>query len=204
MHFISLAIALIPYFHLVRFVASSTSNPILFTLSSTCLLHVCFGLPHFRCSFTASINVFFRTLSYSLLTICPYHLTPFFAFAILFNVFFKPSISINFSFSDYAFYPPISQHRFISPWPFPFFLRLPSQFPSNIICILCGNDESINLFHDAKAPGEAVKDQMVTLVYRTQMQQLTIHKQKGKKKNKIIPSLHDDTTSIRLLSYRSI
>ena len=37
------------------------------------------------------------------------------------------------------------------------------------------NDQSINLFHDAKAQGEAVKDQMVTLVCRTQMQQLTIH-----------------------------
>ena len=48
--------------------------------------------------------------------------------------------------------------------------------------------QSINLFHDAKAQGEAVKDQMVTLVHRTQMQQLTIHEQKGGKKeqNKII------------------
>ena len=66
--------------------------------------------------------------------------------------------------------------------------------------------QSINLFHDAKAQGEAVKDQIVTLVCRTQMQQLTIHEQKGvheqktiheQKKNKIISSLHDGTTSIR-------
>ena len=35
MHLISLTIALTPYFHLVRFAASSTSNPSLFTLSST-------------------------------------------------------------------------------------------------------------------------------------------------------------------------
>ena len=96
MHLISLAIALTPYFHLVRFAAFSTSNPILFTLSSTCFLHVCFGLSHFRCPFTASINAFFRTLSYFLLTTCLYHLTPF-AFAILSNIFLKPSISINFS-----------------------------------------------------------------------------------------------------------
>ena len=33
-------------------------------------------------------------------------------------------------------------------------------------------------FQDAKAQGEAVKDQMVISVYRTQMQQLTIHEQK--------------------------
>ena len=41
---------------------------------------------------------------------------------------------------------------------------------------------SINLFHDAKAQGEAMKGQMVTLVYRTQMQQRMIHEQKRKKK----------------------
>ena len=155
MHFIPLAIALTPYFHLIRFVASSISNPILFTLSSTCLLHVCFGLPHFRCPFTASINAFFTTLSYFLLTTCPYHLTPF-TFAILSTVFFKPSISIHFPLSDYAFYPLISLHTLISQWLFSFFLesfflRLPSRFPSNIICILFGNDEG-NHQHDSSDP----------------------------------------------------
>ena len=95
-HLIPSGIALTPYFHLVRFAAFSTSNPIPFTLSSICLPHICFGLPRYRCPFTAGINVFFRTLSYSLLTTCPYRLTPF-AFAILTNVFFKPNISINSS-----------------------------------------------------------------------------------------------------------
>ena len=55
------------------------------SLSPSCpicsLLHVCFGLPRFRFSFTSSINALFGTPSSSLLTTCPYHLTPF-AFAI--------------------------------------------------------------------------------------------------------------------------
>ena len=73
MHVISSVIALTPSLHLVRFAASSTSNPILFTLSLTCLLHVCFGLPRFRCPFISSINVLFRMLSpSSLLTTCLY------------------------------------------------------------------------------------------------------------------------------------
>ena len=55
--------SLSPSSHLVRFAASSTSNPILFTFYSTCLLHICFGLPRFRCPYTSSINAFFRTLS---------------------------------------------------------------------------------------------------------------------------------------------
>ena len=37
-------------------------------------------------------------------------------------------------------------HTLISPWLFPFFLRLSSQFSSNITCILFGNDEGINQF----------------------------------------------------------
>ena len=35
-------------------------------------------------------------------------------------------------------------HAFISPWLFPFFLRLPSRVSSNILCILFGNDEGIH------------------------------------------------------------
>ena len=62
--------------------------------------------------------------------------------------------------------------------------------------------QSINLFHDAKAQGEAVKDQMVTLVYRTQMQQFTIHEQKGKKKkeqnNIIISWWHNFNQTFKL------
>ena len=51
-------ITLTPSYHHVRLAASSTSNSILFTLSSTCLLHICFGLSQFRCPFTSSINAF--------------------------------------------------------------------------------------------------------------------------------------------------
>ena len=48
--------SLSPSSHLVRFAGSSSCNPILFTFSSTCLLHICFGLPQFRCPFTSSIS----------------------------------------------------------------------------------------------------------------------------------------------------
>ena len=68
MHLITSAFALTPSLHLVRFAASSTSNPILFALSSTCLLHLCFGLPRFRCLFTSSINALFRMSSFLTLT----------------------------------------------------------------------------------------------------------------------------------------
>ena len=65
MHLIPSAITLTSSLHLVCFAASSTSNPILSTLSSTCLLHVCFCLVHFRCLFTSNINALFRTLYHS-------------------------------------------------------------------------------------------------------------------------------------------
>ena len=60
------------------------------------LLHICFGLPRFRCPFTSSINAFFRTLTLSLLTTCLYYNTPF-TFAILSKVSSKLSIFINSS-----------------------------------------------------------------------------------------------------------
>ena len=89
MHLIPLAIALTPslcnLLHLQR-----NSFYTLFNLSQPCLL-----LPFsFRCPFTSSINVLFRTLSSFLLSTCPYHFTPF-AFAILSHVSFKPSVSIS-------------------------------------------------------------------------------------------------------------
>ena len=74
----------------------SICNPIFFTLSSTCLFHVIFGRPRFRCPFTSIIIAFFSILSSSLLIKCPYHVTPF-VFAIQSNVFFKPNISISSS-----------------------------------------------------------------------------------------------------------
>ena len=53
------------FLHLARFAASSIPIPVIFTFSSTCLLHVCSDLPRFRCPFTSSMNDHFRTLSYS-------------------------------------------------------------------------------------------------------------------------------------------
>ena len=126
-HLIPSAIALTPSFHLVRFPASSIFNPTFLTLSSTCLLHVSFGRPHFRSSFTSIIIAFFSIISSFLLITCPYHLTPF-AFAILSNVFFKPNISISFSifFLSTSFTPHIA-----SPWLFQFFSKLPFHSLSN-------------------------------------------------------------------------
>ena len=95
MYYIPSAIALTPSLHLVRSAASSIFHPTFFTLSSTCLFHVIFGRPRFRCPFT-SIIIAFSILSSFLLITCPYHLTSF-AFAILSNVFFKPYISISSS-----------------------------------------------------------------------------------------------------------
>ena len=73
----------------------------------TQFIHVLFNLPpphllwpssisRLFALFTSSINAFFRTLSSSLLITCSYHNT-LFTFAILSNVSFKPSISINSS-----------------------------------------------------------------------------------------------------------
>ena len=62
-----------------------------------------------------------------LLQHCPYHIAPF-TFVILSNAFFKPSVS---SAPHYSFYPPVTLHTLISPWLFPFFLRL--LFSSNTV-----------------------------------------------------------------------
>ena len=77
MHLIPSAIAPTLSLHLARSVASSTLNPIFFIFSTTCFFHVCFGRPRFRGPFTSNIIAFFKMLSSSLLTTCPYHLTPF-------------------------------------------------------------------------------------------------------------------------------
>ena len=94
-HLIPSAIALTPSLHLVRSAASWIFNSSYSTVSSTCLLLVVFGRPRFRIPFTSSI-IAFSILSSFLQITCPYYLTPF-AFAILSNVSFKPSISISSS-----------------------------------------------------------------------------------------------------------
>ena len=96
MHLIPSAIAPTPSLHLARSKASSTLNPIFFIFSSTCFFHVCFGRPRFHGPFTSNIIAFFKKLSSSLLTTCPYHLTPF-ALAILSKVSFRPSIFMSSS-----------------------------------------------------------------------------------------------------------
>ena len=100
-------------------------------------LHICFGLPRFRCPFNSSINAFFRTLSSSLVTACPCHNTH---LSLPFYLIFPPKPAFS-STPHYSFYPLISLHTLISAWHFPFFLRLPSRFPSNIICTLLENEE---------------------------------------------------------------
>ena len=97
MHLIPSAIAPTPSLHLARSVSSSTLNPIFSIFSSTCFFHVCFGRPRFCGPFTSNIIAFFKMLSSSLLTTCPYHLTPF-ALAILSKVSFRPSIFISLLF----------------------------------------------------------------------------------------------------------
>ena len=96
------------------------------------LFHICFGLPQFCCPFTPSIIAFFKTLSSSFLTTILYSPLPFY-------LMFPPN-PVFPSPPHYSFYPLILLHTLISPWLFPFFLRLPSRFPSNIICILFGNE----------------------------------------------------------------
>ena len=111
MHLIPSAIALTPSLHLARSVASSNLNPIFFIFFSTCFFHVCFGHPRFRGPFTSNIIAFFKMLSSSLLTTCPYHLTPF-ALAILFKFPSDPAFS---SAPQYSFYPLVLLHTLISP-----------------------------------------------------------------------------------------
>ena len=114
-----------------------------------------------------SINTFFRTLPSSLLTTCPCHNTP---FILPLYLIFPPNPAFS-STPHYSFYPLISLHTLISAWHFPFFLRLPSQFPSNIICTLFGNDEGIHqldssdpildLAPTSNLDGEQVKEMFV-------------------------------------------
>ena len=86
------AIARTPSRHLSRLRASSF-KPIFSVSSSTCFLQVFFGHPHFLLPLTSRFRATLKTLSSSLLSTCPYHLTPF-AVANRSIVSFNPNISI--------------------------------------------------------------------------------------------------------------
>ena len=71
------AIACTPSLHLSRLGASSFFKPIFFVSSSTCFFQVFFGRPRFLLPLTSRSRATLKTLSSSLLSTCPYHLTPF-------------------------------------------------------------------------------------------------------------------------------
>ena len=87
------AISRTPSLHLSRLRASSFFKPIFSVSSSTCFFQVFFGRPHFLLPVTSRFRATLKTLSSSLLSTCPYHLTPF-AVANWSIVSFNPNISI--------------------------------------------------------------------------------------------------------------
>ena len=87
------AIARTPSLHLSRLRASSFFKPIFSVFSSTCFFQVFFGHPCFLLPLTLRFRATLKTLSSSLLSTCPYHLTPF-AVANWSIVSFNPNISI--------------------------------------------------------------------------------------------------------------
>ena len=88
-----LAISCTPSLHLSRLRASSFFKPIFSVSSSTCFFQVFFGHPRFLLPVTSRFRATLKTLSSSLLSTCPYHLTPF-AVANWSIVSFNPNISI--------------------------------------------------------------------------------------------------------------
>ena len=89
---ISSAIAHTPSLHLSRLRASSF-KPIFSVSSSTCFFEVFFGHPRFLLPLTSRFRATLKTLSSSLLSTCPHHLTPF-AVAKWSIFSFNPNISI--------------------------------------------------------------------------------------------------------------
>ena len=90
------AIARTPSLHLSRLRASSFFKPIFSVFSSTCFFQVVLGRPRFLLPLTSRFRATLKTLSSSLLSTCPYHLTPF-AVANRSIVSFNPNMSICFS-----------------------------------------------------------------------------------------------------------
>ena len=87
------AISRTPSLHLSRLRASSFFKPTFSVSSSTCFFQVFFGRPRFLLPVTSRFRATLKTLSSSLLSTCPYHLTPF-AVANRSIVSFNPNISI--------------------------------------------------------------------------------------------------------------
>ena len=87
------AIARTPSLHLSRLMVSCFFKPIFSVSSSTCFFQVFLGHPRFFLPLTSRFRVTLKTLSSSLLSICPYHLTPF-AVANRCIVSFNPNMSI--------------------------------------------------------------------------------------------------------------
>ena len=79
--------------HLSRLRASSFFKSIFSVSSSTCFFQVFCGHPRFLLPLTSRFRATLKTLSSSLLSTCPYHLTPF-AVANRPIVSFNPNISI--------------------------------------------------------------------------------------------------------------
>ena len=71
------AISRTPSLHLSRLRASSFFKPTFSVSSSTCFFQVFFGRPRFLLPVTSRFRATLKTLSSSLLSTCPYHLTPF-------------------------------------------------------------------------------------------------------------------------------
>ena len=74
---ISSAIARTPSLHLSRLRATSLFKPLFSVSSSTCFSQVFFGRPRFLLPLTSRFRATLKTLLPSLLSTCPYHLTPF-------------------------------------------------------------------------------------------------------------------------------
>ena len=87
------AIALTPSLYLSRLRASSFFKPIFSVSSSTYFFQVFFGRPRFLLPVTSRFRATLKTLLSSLLSTCPYHLTPF-AVANQSIVSFNPNMSI--------------------------------------------------------------------------------------------------------------
>ena len=91
---ISSAIVRTRSLHLSRLRASPLFKIIFSVSSSTCFFQVFFGRPRFLLPLTSRFRATLKTLSSSLLSTCPYHLTPF-AVVNRSIVSFNPNISIG-------------------------------------------------------------------------------------------------------------
>ena len=95
-YLIPFAIARTPTLHLSHLRASSFFKPIFSVSSSTCFFQVFFDHSRFLLPLSSRFRATLKTLSSSILSTCPYHLTPF-AVANQSIASFNPNMSICFS-----------------------------------------------------------------------------------------------------------